>query len=420
MLELARGGSRGGAMSTTHDQATWAGLFAARAAGEPDDGLAAILATSTATNFISFAGGFPDPATFPGPVLAEILGELLRSGDASALQYAPTPGLPGFREFLATRLERLEDRRPADDELLVTSGGIEALELLGKTFLEPGDRALVEAPTYLGAIMAFRSFEADVRGVPIDAGGLVVEELERILSTGPRPKLLYVIPDHQNPGGVTLAADRRGPLVELARRHGLLIVEDVAYRELGFTTERHPSLWALGPDTVVQVGTFSKTFFPGVRLGWAAGPPEVIAGMVWAKQNTDQCAGALGQRLLEEYGRRGLLEEQNERARTLYRRRCELLMAALEEHLPAGVSWTRPQGGFFTWLTLPKEANAVQIAARAMEAEVAFVPGTPFHADGRGRNNIRLAFSRVQDDEIVEGAARLGRLLRDGAGRPVT
>jgi 2-aminoadipate transaminase len=345
-------------------------------------------------------------------VLAEILGDLLQAGDATALQYAPTPGLPGFREFLTARLEGLEGRRAADDELLVTSGGIEALELLGKALLEPGDPALVEAPTYLGAIMAFRSFEAEVLGVPIDAGGLVVEDLERMLSAGPRPKLLYVIPDHQNPAGVSLAGDRRAPLVELARRHGLLLVEDVAYRELGFTGDRHPSLWALGPDTVVQVGTFSKTFFPGVRLGWAAGPAEVIAGMTWAKQNTDQCAGALGQRLLEEYGRRGLLEEQNERARELYRRRCELLMSSLEHHLPDGVSWTRPLGGFFTWLTLPSEADAVNIAARGMETKVAFVPGAPFHPDGR-RNNIRLAFSRVRDEEIEEGADRIGRLLGD-------
>ena len=400
-------------MSTTHEQTAWANLFAARAAGESDDGLASILALSTATDLISFSGGFPDPTTFPGPVLAEILADILAGGDASALQYAPTPGLPGFREFLAARLERLEGRRPEGDELVVTSGGIEALELLGKCFLEPGDAALVEAPTYLGGIMAFRSFEADVRGVPIDANGLVVDELERMLPTGLRPKLLYTIPDHQNPGGVTLAADRREPLVELARRHGFLIIEDVAYRELGFTTERHPSLWALGPDTVVQVGTFSKTFFPGVRLGWAVGPPDVIAGMVWAKQNTDQCAGALGQRLLEEYGKRGLMEEQNERSRVLYQRRCDLLMGALDEHVPDGVDWTRPRGGFFTWLTLPPQADTVQLAAKAMDAGVAFVPGAPFFPDARGRNNIRLAFSRVQDEEIPEGAARIGRLLRD-------
>lgn len=407
-------------MRITRSWGRWDNLFATRTGGNVGGGLASILALSTATGIISFSGGFPDPATFPGPVLADLLAALLRSGDPSPLQYAPTPGLPGVREFLAERLYGLEGRRPGEDELLVTSGGIEALELLGKVFLERGDTALVEAPTYLGAIMAFRSFEADVQGVPIDAGGLDVGEFERWLSAGSHPKFLYVIPDHQNPAGVSLTAERRVALVELARRRGLLIVEDVAYRELGFTDVRLPSLWSLAPDTVVQVGTFSKTFFPGVRLGWATGPSDVIARMIWAKQNTDQCAGALGQRLLEEYGRRGLLEEQNRRARSLYRRRCGLLMAALQEHMPDGVSWTRPQGGFFTWLTLPEQVDAVELAARGMEAKVAFVPGTPFHPDGRGRNNIRLAYSRIEDEEITEGAERLGRLLRDALRRRST
>jgi len=407
-------------MRITQSRGRWDNLFATRTEGDVGGGLVSILALSTATGIISFSGGFPDPATFPGPVLADLLAALLRSGDPSPLQYAPTPGLPGFRDFLAERLYRLEGRRPGEDELLVTSGGIEALELLGKVFLERGDTAFVEAPTYLGAIMAFRSFEADVRGGPIDAGGLDVAEFERLLSAGSHPKFLYVIPDHQNPAGVSLTAERREALVELARRRGLLLVEDVAYRELGFTDDRLPSLWSLAPDTVVQVGTFSKTFFPGVRLGWATGPSDVIARMIWAKQNTDQCAGALGQRLLEEYGRRGLLEEQNRRAHALYRRRCGLLMAALQEHMPDGVSWTRPQGGFFTWLTVPPQVDAVELAARGMEAKVAFVPGTPFHPDGQGRNNIRLAYSRIEDEEITEGAERLGRLLQDALRRPST
>jgi 2-aminoadipate transaminase len=407
-------------MKITQSRGRWDNLFATRTGGDVGEGLASILALSTATGIISFSGGFPDPATFPGPVLADLLAALLRSGDPSPLQYAPTPGLPGLRDFLAERLYRLEGRRPGDDELLVTSGAIEALELLGKTFLERGDTAFVEAPTYLGAIMAFRSFEADVRGGPIDVGGLDVGEFERLLSAGSHPKFLYVIPDHQNPAGVSMTAERREALVELARRRDLLLVEDVAYRELGFTDVRLPSLWSLAPDTVVQVGTFSKTFFPGVRLGWATGPPDVIARMIWAKQNTDQCAGALGQRLLEEYGRRGLLEEQNRRARALYRRRCGLLMAALQEHMPDGVSWTRPQGGFFTWLTVPPQVDAVELAAQGMEGKVAFVPGTPFHPDGRGRNNIRLAYSRIEDEEITEGTERLGRLLRDALRRPST
>ena len=195
-------------------------------------------------------------------------------------------------------------------------------------------------------------------------------------------------------------------------------MEDVAYRELGFAgTERLPSLWSLAPDVCVQVGTFSKTFFPGVRLGWAAGPAEVVSQMMRAKQNTDQCSGALGQRLLEEYGRRGLLDQGVAASCRLYQHRWEVLSAALKEHMPPGVAWTTPRGGFFTWLTLPGDADAPPLAERALrEHGVAFVPGEPFFPDGRGRQNVRLSFSRIEDRESAEGARRLGELFRDAAG----
>jgi 2-aminoadipate transaminase len=204
----------------------------------------------------------------------------------------------------------------------------------------------------------------------------------------------------------------------LARQHCVLLVEDVAYRELGFAgTERLPSLWSLAPDVCVQVGTFSKTFFPGVRLGWAVGPPEVVAQMTRAKQNTDQCSGALGQRLLEEYGRRGLLDHGVAASCALYQHRWEVLSAALDEHMPPGVAWTTPRGGFFTWLTLPGDADAPVLAERALrEQGVAFVPGEPFFPDGRGRRNVRLSFSRIEDGESREGARRLGELFRGAAG----
>jgi 2-aminoadipate transaminase len=401
-----------GWMGITQRREGWEDLFATRTRGDVGEGLGSILALSTATDLISFSGGFPDPATFPGPVLAEILGRLIAAGDASAMQYAPTLGLPGPRAFIAERLERLEGRRPEEEEFLITSGAIEALDLLSKTFLDPGDLVLVEGPTYLGAIMAFRSFQADVEGVPIDYDGLDIEALERRLAEGRVPKILYTIPDHQNPAGVSLPAERRRALVDLARRYGFLVVEDVAYRELGFAGDRLTSLWSLAPDAVVQVGTFSKTFFPGVRLGWAAGPEGVVANLVLAKQNTDQCAGALGQRLLEEYGRQGLLEEQNVRARTLYARRCSVLLEALEKHMPEGLAWTRPRGGFFCWLTLPDGVDAVELSQRAMAERVGFVPGVPFFPDGRGRNNLRLAFSRIDDEVIPEGVRRLAALFR--------
>lgn len=397
-------------MTVTPDSGRWEELFAARTRAGAGDGIAAILGILGNPSLISFAGGFPDPATFPRERAAELLHEL--AGDPSVFQYAPTQGLAGTRDAIASRLHAQQGCRPGDDELLVTSGGIEALELVAKSFLDPGDTAVVEGPTYLGAIMAFAGFEAEVVAVPLDAEGLDVEQLETALNGGLRPKLLYTIPDHQNPSGVTLTAERRAALVELARRHGFLIVEDVAYRELGFAGAAPPSLWSLGPDVVVQAGTTSKTFFPGVRLGWAAGPSEVVARLVSAKQNTDQCAGALGQRLYEEYVRRGWIDEQLERSRALYARRCERLLAALEREMPPGVEWTRPRGGFFSWLTLP--VDAAELARRAVDAGVAVVPGVPFFPDGRGADNLRLSFSMVEDERIDEGVAVLAELAAGG------
>jgi 2-aminoadipate transaminase len=370
-----------------------------------------VLAFLGLPDVISFAGGFPDPLTFPRERAAQLLQEFAAAGEVSAFQYAPTRGLAGTLDAVAGRLETVQGRRPADGELLITSGGIEALELVGKSFLDRGDRVVVEGPTYLGAIMAFRSFEAEVVAVPLDEHGLDVDELERRLAGGLRPKLLYTIPDHQNPAGVSLSAERRALLVELARRHGFLIVEDVAYRELGFDDDAAPSLWSLAPDVVVQAGTTSKTLFPGVRLGWAAGPAEVCAQLVSAKQNTDQCAAALGQRLFEEYVRRGWIDEQLAQSRALYRRKSERLLAALERHMPTGTRWTTPHGGFFSWLTLPERGDSVELSQRAGEHGVGIVPGTLFYPDGRGRENVRLSFSLVDESLIDDGIERLASLV---------
>ena len=317
-------------MTVTPETGRWEALAAARTRGDVGEGIASVLALLGMPDLISFAGGFPDPETFPRERVSALLQEFAADGEASAFQYAPTRGLAGTLDALADRLERLQGRRPGDDELLITSGAIEALELVGKSFLDPGDLVVVEAPTYLGAIQAFRSFEAKLVAVPMDEHGLEVDELERLLAGGLRPKLLYTIPDHQNPAGVSLSAERRAPLVELARRYGFLIVEDVAYRELGFADDTLPSLWSLAPDVVVQAGTTSKTLFPGVRLGWAVGPADISARLVSAKQNTDQCAGALGQRLFEESVRRGWIDEQLALSRALYERKCERMLAALE------------------------------------------------------------------------------------------
>jgi 2-aminoadipate transaminase len=399
-------------MTAALEQHDWSAGLARRTHALGGGEITAILALAGATDVITFSGGFPDPATFPTGVLAEIAARLIAGDAAVALQYSATEGLAGVRDYVSGRIESLEGSAPGAGGLMITSGGIDCMELLAKSYLDPGDVVAVEAPTYLGGIMAFRGYEADVRGVPVDSDGMRVDVLGDMLTGGLRPKILYTIPDYQNPTGLSLSAERRGELVSLARRYGFLILEDVAYRELGFGAAPPPSLWSLAPDVVLQAGTFSKIFFPGVRLGWAAGPDEIISRLIVAKQNSDQCAGALGQRMLEEYGRGGHLDRQIVRSRELYARRAGLMAAALTAHMPDGTTWTTPEGGFYIWLTAPDGVNTVALSAAARARKVAYVPGRPFYPDEAGTTQIRLAYSRVADDLIDEGVRRIGEVLR--------
>src|SRR5580698_7176256 len=375
-------------MTAAPELRDWTASFARRTQTLGGGEITAILSLAGATDVITFSGGFPDPATFPRDVLGEIAAKLIATDVAVALQYSPTEGLPGLRDYVAGRLESQQGRRPAAGELMITSGGIDCMELVAKSLVDAGDVVVVEVPTYLGAIMAFRGYEADLRGVPMDDEGMRVDVLADLLATGVRPKLLYTIPDHQNPTGLSMAADRRAELVDLARRYHFLILEDVAYRELGFEDTAPPSLWSEAPDVVVQAGTFSKTFFPGVRLGWAAGPPEIITQLITAKQNSDQCSGAL------------------------YARRAALMNEALRAHMPDGTTWTSPRGGFFTWVTAPDGVYTVTLSPAASARKVAYVPGQPFYPGQGGATQMRLAYSRVSDELIDEGARRLGDLVR--------
>ena len=336
-----------------------------------------------------------------------------------ALQYSATEGLAGVRDYVSGRLAAAEGRTPGAGELMITSGGIDCMELLAKSYVDPGDVVVVEAPTYLGGLMAFRGYEADVRGVPLDDDGMRVDVLNDLLAGGLRPKIVYTIPDYQNPTGLSMSAERRQELVDLARRYGFLILEDVAYRELGFGAAENgaappPSMWSLAPDVVLQAGTFSKIFSPGFRMGWAAGPAEVVGRLVIAKQNSDQCAGALGQRMLEEYGRGGHMDRQIAESRVLYGRRARLTTEALAAHMPDGATWTTPAGGFYVWLTCPDGVDTVALSAAARAEKVAYVPGRPFYlADaGVGANQIRLAYSRVADDLIDEGIRRIADVVK--------
>jgi 2-aminoadipate transaminase len=380
--------------------------FARRAQNQNDE-LTTILAGAPA-GVLSPAGGFPNPATFPSGLLDELTARVLRDEPGVALQYAPCEGIPSVREYLIERQEVLHGRRPEREELIVTSGGMECIALACQSLIDPGDTVAVEAPTYLGALMAFERYEAVVEGIAMDEDGLVVEALEERLESGLRPKLLYVIPEYQNPTGRTLPLARREALVEVCRRFGVLILEDVAYREIAFDGTAPPSLWSLGPDVVVQAGTFSKIFCPGVRMGWAAGPREVIAQLAAAKQTTDQCSGGLGQKLVEAYGRAGHFERQIPASRELYASHWRALDRGLRAHMPESVTWSEPLGGFFSWITLPEGLDTIALRPLAIEAGVAYVPGVPF---GGAPNELRVAFSYLGEPELESAASRLSSVV---------
>jgi 2-aminoadipate transaminase len=389
----------------------FAGTFARRTRLRGGDELTAILAGSP-PGVLSMTGGFPNPATFPTDELDDIAARLVREDAAVALQYTPCAGIPSVRDYLVDRQEQLHGRRPEQAELIVTSGGMECISLMCQALIDPGDAVAVEAPSYLGALMAFAGAEAEPVAIATDEDGLRVDVLAERLAAGLRPKFVYTIPDYQNPTGRTLPLHRRRELVELCRRHGVLIFEDLAYRELAFDAASLPSLWSLAPDVVLQAGTFSKSFFPGVRLGWAAGPADVIAELAAAKQTTDQCAGGLGQRLVEEYGRAGGFERHLPAARKLYASHWDALSAALTRHMPEGVAWTEPTGGFLTWLTLPEQLDTLAMRPAALAAGVAYVPGPPFHIGDQGRNTLRLSFSHLTGPELETAVERLAGVVR--------
>jgi 2-aminoadipate transaminase len=372
--------------------------------------LATILAGSP-PGVLSMTGGFPNSKTFPTAELDEIARRLLREDSAVALQYTPCEGLPSVREYLVERQEQLQGRRPETAELIVTSGGMECITLMCQALVDPGDPVVVESPTYLAALMALGRAEAAPVPIAMDEDGLRVDELEAQLADGLRPKFVYTIPEYQNPTGRTLPLERREALVEACRKHGVLILEDVAYRELSFDGTSLPTLWSLAPEIVLQAGTFSKSFFPGVRLGWAVGPSEVVAELAAGKQNTDQCAGGLGQRMVEEYGRGGGFERHLPAARALYASHWAALSAALESHMPDGAEWTQPTGGFLTWLTLPETVDTIELRPAALEAGVAYVPGPPFFVGDTGHHSMRLSFSHLTEPELEEAVGRLARVV---------
>jgi 2-aminoadipate transaminase len=371
-----------------------------------------LLKVTEQPDMISFAGGLPAPECFPTEELTAAAERVMVERPIAALQYGPTEGYGPLRELLAARTSGLHIP-VSSDQLLITSGSQQALDLLGKLFLEPGAVVVVEEPTYLGALQAWRPYQPTFVTVPIDAEGMDVAFLERLLADGLRPRFCYLVSCFQNPTGVTLSPARRRALVELAARYQLPIVEDDPYGELAYDGERTTPLAAIDSAMhgelrhVIYLSTLSKLLAPGLRVGWVAAPPSIIARMSQAKQGMDLHSSSLAQLVAYEACRDGLLDRHVPLIRSIYRARRDAMSAALKAHMPADVSWNMPAGGMFFWLTLPEDCDATALLSRSLDHHVAFVPGATFFANGGGQNTMRLNFSHPTSERISVGIARL-------------
>jgi 2-aminoadipate transaminase len=368
---------------------------------------------------ISFGGGLPAPESFPIEDLKAVAADVLDREGAQALQYSTTEGHPGLRAQIARRMGARVGVPCEASQVLVTSGSQQGLDLTGKLFLDAGDEVLCESPTYIGAINAFQAYEPRFVEVATDDEGMIPEDLERCAAGARRAKFVYVIPNFQNPTGRTWSVERRRALLEVAGRHGLVVIEDDPYGQLCYEGETPPALAALTRDVpVVYLGTFSKIFCPGMRLGWLVAPRELYDKYVLAKQGLDLNTSTLGQHQLLAYLERFDLDAAIARIRDLYRRRRDVMLRALETSFPPGVSWTHPRGGLFLWVTLPETVSAREALVRALERNVAFVPGGSFFPNGGHENTMRLNFSNMPEERITEGIGRLGAVLRELCAAP--
>jgi 2-aminoadipate transaminase len=375
---------------------------------------------------ISFAGGLPAPELFPVERCQEAACRILAMHGTPALQYGPTEGFMPLRQFICDRMARYGiNAQPTN--VLITNGSQQALDLIGKLLVNPGDRILIEEPTYLGALQAWNSYQAEYVTVPIDDLGLRTNLLEAALRDG--PKFMYVLPNFQNPAGTTLPLKRRQELVRLSNKYGIPIVEDDPYGSLRFEGEHKPPLVALDAQhqrqvglngkgfmegNVIYLGTFSKILAPGLRLGWVVAPIEVVDQLILAKQGTDLHTSSFAQMLAYEVAKDGFLEEHIRRIRQVYRERRDVMLAALERNFPAECSWTHPEGGLFLWARVPEWIDTTMLLGRAVEHKVAYVPGSAFYIEPtRGHNTMRLNFSNAHPEQIEEGIRRLGTLLKE-------
>ena len=403
--------------SSARDLERYAGLFAARTQVMKSSAMRDLMAVTEQPDVISLAGGLPDTSTFPAEDFSALMARVGAESSAAALQYGPTEGLGAIKICIA-EVMAAEDMEVEPEDLLVTTGGQQVIDLVCRALIDPGDVILAEGPTYPGAVPVFCSYQADVVQIEMDDDGMRIDRLQEALDQldreGRTPKFIYTVPSFQNPAGVTMALDRRRALVRLAHERELLVLEDNPYGLLRYEGDQLPTLFALdGGRYVIYLGTFSKILSPGLRLGWTAAPHPVLEKLNLGKQAADLCSPPLSQYFVVTYFAnrdwraylRGLVE--------LYRRRRDTMLDALAEHLPPEADWTRPRGGLFVWARLPDYIDTTDLLARALRENVAFVPGRAAFLDGRGGSEMRLNFSGVHEDDIREGVRRIGKVVRE-------
>jgi len=368
-----------------------------------------ILKITQRPEIISFAGGLPSPATFPVERMKEAYDKVLSETGKVALQYGPTDGYAPLREWIANSLST-EGSRILPEQILMTSGSQQALDLLGKVLIDEGSRVLVETPSYLGALQAFSVYRPEFKSVVTDDHGLVPSSIEGVAQGA---RLLYALPNFQNPTGRTLSLERRQELVETCARLGLPLIEDDPYGTLSYRGEPMPKMVAMNPDGVIYMGSFSKVLTPGIRLGYVCAPLPLVRRLELAKQAADLHTAQLTQMVVHEVVKDGFLDQHIPTIRKLYGDQCQVMLDAMQEHFPASVTWTRPEGGMFIWVTLPKSIDAMKLLDQSLAARVAFVPGAPFYANEPETNTLRLSFVTVPPERIREGIAILGKLIKD-------
>jgi 2-aminoadipate transaminase len=399
---------------------SWEYRYAQRMKGMKSSIVREILKITSQPDVISFAGGMPAPELFPLKEIEQACVKVLRERGSSALQYSISEGYVPLREFIVQKMARYGIMASVDN-VLITTGSQQGLDLVARVLLDPGDVIIVEAPTFVGALQSFTAYQASYASVPLDDEGMMVDVLkEKIVET--HPKFMYVLPNFHNPAGVTLPKVRREKLVTMARQYGVPILEDDPYGELRFEGEHVEPLVVLSArqngqqsgyfeGDVIYMSTFSKTLAPGLRLGWLVAPVEVIKKLVQAKQGADLHTSTFDQMMAYEVVSDGFLDEHVKEIGKTYRQRRDAMLAAMGGHFPDGTTWTRPQGGLFLWVRLPEGVDCEELLEEAIEQKVAFVPGTAFYADGSGHDSLRLTFATCPTDMIDEGIKRLGKAI---------